>query len=138
MPQNLIKLSVGTESPETLRRWQEYMQQMHGRIFHTTRMTPKRRDEVLDGGSIYWVIKGAIRARQKVIDLEEFVDEEGIKHCRIVLDPELIETATWPHRAFQGWRYLGEDKTPPDAKSGQNDDDLPDDMAMELRDLGLI
>jgi hypothetical protein len=138
MPQNLIKLSVGTESPETLRRWQEYMQQMHGRIFHTTRMTPKRRDEVLDGGSIYWVIKGAIRARQKVIDLEEFVDEEGIKHCRIVLDPELIETATWPHRAFQGWRYLGEDKTPPDVKSGQNDDDLPDDMAMELRDLGLI
>ncbi|MEQ5777784.1 MULTISPECIES: DUF1489 family protein [unclassified Thalassospira] len=138
MPQNLIKLSVGTESPETLRQWQEYMRQTYGRIYHTTRMTPKRRDDVLDGGSIYWVIKGAIRCRQRVIDLEEFTDEAGIKHCRIVLDDNLIETAAYPHRAFQGWRYLAEDKTPPDAKAGGNTDALPEDMAMELRDLGLI
>jgi hypothetical protein len=101
-------------------------------------MSPKRRDEVIDGGSIYWVIKGAIRCRQRVIDLEEFTNEAGIKHCAIVLDDNLIETAAYPHRAFQGWRYLAADKTPPDAKTGGNSDALPEDMAMELRDLGLI
>ncbi|OSQ44888.1 DUF1489 family protein [Thalassospira alkalitolerans] len=138
MPLHLIKLSVGTESPETLRQWQAYFGGLHGRIFHTTRMTPKRRAEILDDGSIYWVIKGAIRARQRVLDLEEFIDEEGVKYCRIVLDPELIETRTYPHRAFQGWRYLTADKCPPDEKQSRGTDTLPEDMADELRELGLI
>ena len=101
-------------------------------------MTPKRRAEILDDGSIYWVIKGAIRARQRVLDLEEFIDEEGVKYCRIVLDPELIETRTYPHRAFQGWRYLTADKCPPDEKQSGGTDALPEDMADELRELGLI
>ncbi len=87
---------------------------------------------------IYWVIKGAVRCRQRVIDLEEFVDNEGIKHCRIVLDPDLIETRPWPHRAFQGWRYLPEDKCPPDEKQNADTDALPDDLADELKSLGLI
>lgn len=108
------------------------------RVYHTTRMTPKRKAEILDGGSIYWVFKGAIRCRQEVLDLEEFVNEEGTKYCRIVLDPELIETRPYPHRAFQGWRYLKEDKCPPDDKQGGGTETLPDDMADELRDLGLI
>lgn len=138
MPLHLIKLSVGTESPETLRQWQAYFGNLHGRIYHTTRMTPKRKTEILAGGSIYWVIKGAIRARQRVVDLEDFIDDEGIKHCRIVLDPELLETRPWPHRAFQGWRYLTEDKCPPDENQADGAEALPEDMADELRELGLI
>ncbi|WP_033067583.1 DUF1489 family protein [Thalassospira australica] len=138
MPLNIIKLSVGTDSPESLKEWQTYFQAMNGRIFHTTRMTPKRKAEILDGGSIYWVIKGAIRCRQKIIDLEEFVNEEGTKYCRIVLDDELIATRPYPHRAFQGWRYLTDDKCPPDDQQGGGTETLPDDMADELRDLGLI
>ena len=129
MPLHIIKLSVGTETPEGLREWQTYFQATYGRVYHTTRMTPKRKAEILDGGSIYWVFKGAIRCRQQVLDLEEFVNEEGTKYCRIVLDPE---------RAFQGWRYLKEDKCPPDDKQGGGTETLPDDMADELRDLGLI
>ncbi|URK19172.1 DUF1489 domain-containing protein [Thalassospira sp. GO-4] len=138
MPLHIIKLSVGTETPEGLREWQTWFQSAYGRVFHTTRMTPKRRDEILNGGSIYWVFKGAIRCRQRVIDLEEFTNEEGVKYCRIVLDPELIDTRPYPHRAFQGWRYLTEDKCPPDDKQGGGSEALPDDMADELRDLGLI
>ena len=111
MPLHIIKLSVGTETPEGLREWQTYFQATYGKLFHTTRMTPKRKAEILDGGSIYWVFKGAIRCRQRIIDLEDFVNEEGTKYCRIVLDPELIETRPYPHRAFQGWRYLDRKST---------------------------
>lgn len=138
MPLNIIKLSVGTETPDGLREWQSSFLAIYGRVYHTTRMTPKRKAEILAGGSIYWVIKGAIRCRQQVIDLEEFINEEGTKYCRIVLDPELIETRPYPHRAFQGWRYLTDDKCPPDDKQGGGTEALPDDMADELRDLGLI
>ncbi|MEQ8284808.1 DUF1489 domain-containing protein [Thalassospira sp.] len=138
MPLHIIKLSVGTETPEGLREWQTYFQATYGRVFHTTRMTPKRKAEILDGGSIYWVFKGAIRCRQRILDLEDFVNEEGTKYCRIVLDPELIETRPYPHRAFQGWRYLTEDKCAPDDQQGGGTETLPDDMADELRDLGLI
>lgn len=138
MSLNIIKLSVGTETPDGLREWQSSFQAIYGRVYHTTRMTPKRKDEILAGGSIYWVIKGAIRCRQQVIDLEEFVNEEGTKYCRIVLDHEIIDTRPYPHRAFQGWRYLTEDKCPPDDKQGGGTEALPDDMADELRNLGLI
>lgn len=90
-------------------------------LFHTTRMIPKRRDELLDGGSLYWVIKGSVQARQKLIDVRPFKDDEGTRRCHLVLDPALVETRPQPRRAFQGWRYL----TPVDA---------PDDLTVHDRD----
>ncbi|MDP2700067.1 DUF1489 family protein [Thalassospira sp.] len=138
MPLHLLKLSVGSESPDSLRQWQAHYEGLRGRIYHTTRQTPKQRDALLAGGSIYWVIKGAIRCRQLITDLEDYIDDEGIKYCRIILDRDVIDTATYPHRAFQGWRYLTQDKCPPDAHTGTATDALPDDMAVQLRELGLI
>lgn len=143
MSLHMIKLSVGSESIDTLAAWQQtrikeaVAQGLSPNPRHYTRVKPKREAELLDGGSIYWVIKGAIRARQNLVAFESYTDEEGVRRCAIVLDPELVPTRTTPHRAFQGWRYLTEDKAPQDAVPGE-DADLPDDLARDLQDLGLL
>jgi hypothetical protein len=92
--------------------------------FHTTRMVPKRAAELLDGGSLYWVIKGNIQARQRLVDIRPFVDTDGISRCHLVLEPVLHETSWAPRRPFQGWRYLDPKDAPPDlsapVKRGRN------------------
>jgi hypothetical protein len=141
MPLHLIKLSVGTESPETLAQWQAGVSERLGRIVHTTRMTPRRGEEVLDGGSIYWVIKKLVRVRQRIIGLHEGVDEEGRGFCAIELDPELVPVEPRSHRPFQGWRYLKPEDAPPDLRHGtqaSGDAAPPPEMAAELRKLGLL
>lgn len=140
---HLIKLAVGVEDFDHLvslqqnRIVQAEAQGLSPNPRHITRMTPKRQKELLDGGSIYWVIKGAVRARQKLVALETFIDEEGVRRCAFVLDPDLIATKNCPHRAFQGWRYLDPVKAPDDA-SGGPDDNLPDELARDLDALGLL
>ena len=114
MTLHLIKLSVGTEDILHLARWQARRRRLAGRLFHQTRMTPKRTDELLDGGSIYWVIRGQIRARQRLLGIERQQDESGRAYALLVLDPELHRTAAVPHRAFQGWRYLQPEDAPQD------------------------
>lgn len=151
---NLIKLSVGTESVADLAGWQKERVRHNKSIKrwkthqssprHITRQWPQRRDELLDGGSIYWVIKGAIRARQRIIALEEVpVEAEDAREgkipkpkCALVLDPELIPTQAQPHRAFQGWRYFDGAKAPGDAKAGNSE--IPENLAAELGELGLL
>ena len=76
---------------------------------HITRMTPKRGDELLAGGSLYWVIRGEIAAREKIIAIEPFRDKDGIGRCRLVMQPKVIAVSPRPMRAFQGWRYLTPD-----------------------------
>ena len=73
---------------------------------HRTRMVPKRADELLDGGSLYWVIRGEVMCRQRLIDIRPFVDKEGVGRCHLVLEPKLTLVEPRPRRAFQGWRYL--------------------------------
>ncbi|MEM8648169.1 MAG: DUF1489 domain-containing protein [Pseudomonadota bacterium] len=138
MTVHLLKLSVGSESVESLADWQAFRLKQVGRLFHTTRMRPKRRDEVLDGGSIFWVIKGMILCRQLVTDLEEFVDEENINRCRIILHNELVPVRPLPRRAFQGWRYFDVDDAPPDLPRAQAKSDMPPEMRSELAELGLL
>lgn len=143
-PLNLIKLSVGTEDAEHLALWQKRrLREEHEagrgeRLFHVTRNTPRRAAELLDDGSIYWVIKGRIRVRQKLVGFETDVDRDERRICRLMLDPRLIETEAWRCRAFQGWRYLLPDATPPDLGAGSPDHAIPHAMAAELRELGLI
>lgn len=84
---------------------------------HETRMFPRRREEILDGGSIYWVIRGVVLVRQKILDLELRAGEDGIERCAIMLDPALVPTEAQPRRAFQGWRYLREEDAPRDIAS---------------------
>ncbi|MEM7427211.1 MAG: DUF1489 domain-containing protein [Pseudomonadota bacterium] len=138
MTVNHIKLSVGSESIETLEEWQEHRLSQEGKLFHTTRMRPKRREEVLSGGSIYWVIKGMVLCRQKITDLEEFVDAENISRCRIILDPELVPVRPVPRRAFQGWRYFEPADAPPDLPRNAKLNGIPAQMRQDLTELGLI
>ncbi len=144
MTVHLIKLSVGIENIDHLTRVQEgrlrqaAAEGRAGRLFHRTRHMPRRSEELLDGGSIYWIIKGRTRARQRLIGFESDVDEEGRKFCRLMLEPGLVPTDPWPHRPFQGWRYLETKDAPPDRMRGQADQEMPEEMIEELRDLGLL
>lgn len=139
---HLIKLSVGTTDVGDLASWQarrlrDSVESGGGRrLWHTTRNMPRRGEELLGGGSIYWVIKGRVLARQRLSGLERDVDMEGRRFCRLMLDPDLIEVAPWPHRPFQGWRYLQAADAPPDLDA--IDPGLSPEMAAELRELGLL
>jgi len=141
---HLIKLCVGVEEPEELRQWQAMRRKQRKAAgerddtFHITRMVPKRKEELLDGGSLYWVMKGSIRARQRLLDIETFTDNEGINRCVLVLDPEVVLTELRGRRPFQGWRYLKAEDAPPDVSGSDADDDMPEDMRAELKALGLI
>jgi hypothetical protein len=145
MPLHLIKLSVGCESVRELKSWvaeriqtakKKGLPQHH---IHITRMTPKRGEELLAGGSIYWVIKGEIAAREKIIAIEPFRDRDGIGRCRLVMQPKVIPVLQRPMRAFQGWRYLAHSDVPPDLGSaGAGIAAMPEPLRRELRDLGLL
>jgi hypothetical protein len=140
---HLLKLSVGPESLADLARWQNARLKEKKKkrqpllLQHVTRMTPKRANELLDGGSIYWVIKGHIVARQKLVDLKP-VKKEGKPHCAIVYEPKLILVARRRHRPFQGWRYLQPKDAPPDITDPKSAKNLPEALKVELADLGLL
>ncbi|TMV09954.1 DUF1489 family protein [Ruegeria sediminis] len=138
---NLIKLSVGSESVDSLAEWQEGHRQQFddGLPRHITRMWPKRESEILDGGSIYWVIRGTIQCRQRILRLDEVIGQDGIRRCAIVLDPELHRTQSAQKRPFQGWRYLKPEDSPPDLpKEREQDDALPDELNRALAEIGVL
>ncbi|MFP7673894.1 DUF1489 family protein [Marivita sp. S0852] len=138
---HLIKLSVGSDSVEQIEDWQQNRskQRINGAYFHLTRMWPKREKELLNGGSIYWVVKGFLQARQRIVGLEEMIGDDGIRRCGIVLDPDIIRTTVAPKRPFQGWRYLKPEDAPQDlGKSRKNDDPLPPELAGALADIGVL
>lgn len=137
---NIIKLCVGAESVEDLTDWHRAHAHVWaaGTTEHVTRMCPKRQTELLDGGSLYWVIKGAILARQRLLGLEERRGSDGIARCALVLDAEIIRTESALRRPFQGWRYLDPAESPRDLPKGRAADDaLPPDLARALAEIGL-
>lgn len=137
---HLIKLSVGSDSVEGLAEWQETarLRWADKRPRHITRMWPRRADEVLNGGSIYWVIKGVILCRQRILDLQEVVGEDGIRRCGIVLDTPLIRVEAVPRRAFQGWRYLPPSDAPRDLDAaGAQQGILPPALQSALAEIGV-
>jgi hypothetical protein len=145
MPLHLLKLCVGAESIADLKDWiASRLDEMarNGEVVeqrHTTRMVPTRLVELLDGGSLFWVIKGHIAARQPLIDIRPFTDSDGIGRCHLVLVPSVIPVDPRPCRPFQGWRYLKDDTTPPDLdKIGYDVSAMPEPMRRELRALGLL
>lgn len=136
---NLVKLCVGAAQIEDLIAWQSSRAWPEGQPIHVTRMWPKREDELLAGGSLYWVFKGQILARQKVISLQEVIGADGIRRCAISLDPNIIRTQATARRAFQGWRYLTREDSPPDLPQTRPAEvPLPSDLARALADIGLI
>lgn len=138
---NLIKLSVGTESVEGLAQWHlsKRAQSEDGLPRHVTRMWPKREAEIINGGSIFWVIKGLVQCRQRILRLDEVIGGDGIRRCAIVLDPQLHRTQSVLKRPFQGWRYLAPEDSPPDLPEGRsNDDVLPVDLNRALAEIGIL
>ena len=124
MTLNLIKLCVGAQSIEDLERWQQgrlalaRASRQKERLVHTTYQSPKRQKELLDGGSLYWVIKGVVQVRQKLIGFDEGTKEDGRRCCLLILDPELVAVRPVKRRAFQGWRYLSAEDAPADLGGG--------------------
>ncbi|MEO8530940.1 MAG: DUF1489 domain-containing protein, partial [Deltaproteobacteria bacterium] len=106
---------------------------------HITRMWPKAEKQLLAGGSLYWVIKGAVMCRQRIVRLDEVIGADGNRRCGIIMDPTVIRTASVPRRPFQGWRYLDPADSPPDLpKMREGDDVLPPGMAEELAAMGIL
>jgi hypothetical protein len=146
MPLHLIKLCVGCDSIRDLEDWiKQKLKEKRKRgekkpeRMHITRMVPKRADELTDGGSLYWVIRGEILCRERILAIRPFVDKSGIGRCGIVLDPKVVPVEPRPYRAFQGWRYLADKDAPPDlGKVGRGTAAMPEKLRRELRELGLM
>jgi len=145
MPLHLIKLCVGADSVDDLTAWiKQRLKQKKARgekpeHIHTTRMVPKRAEELLDGGSLYWVIRGQIMCREKLRAVRPFVDKEGVGRCRLVLEPKVVLVEPRPFRAFQGWRYLEAKDAPRDLdRAAPGAKHMPEPLRRELRDLGLL
>ena len=145
MPLHLLKLCVGADSIDDLEQWiasRMAAKKKRGEPLehiHTTRMTPKRAEELLDGGSLYWVIKGQVAAREKLLDIRPFTDAEGIGRTDLVLSGAVIPVMPRPCRPFQGWRYLQARDAPEDL--GRNAGaiaEMPETLRRELRELGLL
>ncbi|PIW27673.1 MAG: DUF1489 domain-containing protein [Rhodobacterales bacterium CG15_BIG_FIL_POST_REV_8_21_14_020_59_13] len=143
MTLHLIKLCVGIDTVEDLEayRIQRSKEQSARGVpiqsVHVTRMFPKQAERLLDGGSLYWVIKRVVQCRQRILSLDEIVGEDGIRRCAIVMDPEIVRTSPATRRPFQGWRYLKTEEAPMDisdpAAGGEN---LPPDLRRKLIEIG--
>jgi hypothetical protein len=138
---HLQKLSVGTENVADLAAWQasKRAQAPDGLPRHVTRMWPKRAEELLSGGSIYWVVKGSLLCRQRIVRLDEYIGADGIRRCAIVIDPELIRVVPSLKRPFQGWRYLKPEDAPKDLPAGrENEEALPPSLSAALAEIGIL
>jgi hypothetical protein len=145
MTVHLLKLCVGVDTVQELKAWQDERLKRLTRarkvpeLCHRTLQMPRRRDEVLDGGSLYWVIKGFVLVRQRVLDLRPDTKDDCTACCGIVLDHALVATRPHPRRAFQGWRYLDAADAPRDVGSVDSaEDEMPRAMRADLRELRLI
>jgi hypothetical protein len=145
MSLHLIKLCVGCDTIGDLEEWIEENRAHHRRLdrayeqTHTTRMVPKRLDALVDGGSLYWVIRGQIACRQRLLCVRPFTDGDGIGRCHLVLEPVVVPVRPRPCRPFQGWRYLERNDAPPDLGRAAGDlAAMPEALRRELADLGLL
>ncbi|MCK0197574.1 DUF1489 family protein [Ancylobacter sp. 6x-1] len=145
MALHLLKLCVGAESIQDLEDWiaerlaEQAASGQPVQQTHTTRMVPTRIDELLDGGSLYWVVKGEVACRQKLLGVTPFVDGDGIRRCHLVLEPVVYRVEPRPNRPFQGWRYLQPKDAPGDLSGDAGGGEaMPETLRRELRSLGLI
>ncbi len=146
MTVHLIKLCVGADSIADLENWIAVRQAERARLgrpaeqVHTTRMSPRRRDDLLDGGSLYWVIRGMIQCRQRLTDIRSVVGDDGIDRCELVMEPRVVPVVPRPRGPFQGWRYLEAREAPADfgADGAGDTATMPEGLRRELAALGLL
>ena len=137
---HLKKLAVGIDSVENLKIRQKIIFNEYNKIIHVTRNTPKKKDDLIAKGSMYWVIKRRVLVRQKIKDINSVIRNDGSKGCEIELDSELIKVIPTPMRPFQGWRYYSSEDVPSDLSLNVNNDNeeaLTDELNAELIKLGL-
>lgn len=143
---NFLRTGVGVESVSHLHDIQSSYRRlrMDGKdyAFLTTRRTPTRANDLINGGSVYWIVKRQICARQEIIDVQTLEDDEGKAYCRIVMSPTIMLTSPVSHRHIQGWRYLTPEKAPQDLRlfdpNGHNENEMDAQMAADLAELGLL
>ena len=145
MPLHLIKLCVGCDSVADLEDWiKQKLAERKKRgqkleHIHTTRMLPKRAEELKDGGSLFWVIKGQVTCRERILDIRQTTGKDGIRRCQVVLDGTCVLVEPRPRSAFQGWRYLDDKEAPRDlSRAAPGASKMPEQMRRELRELGLL
>lgn len=145
MPLHLIKLCVGCDSVADLEDWikqklkEKKRRGQKAEHIHTTRMLPKRAAELTDGGSLFWVVRGQIACRERILDIRPFTDKDGIGRCRVVLDGKVVLVEPRPRAAFQGWRYLEAKEAPRDlSRAAPGAAKMPEAMRRELQELGLL
>jgi len=145
MSLHLIKLCVGCDSVADLEDWvkqklkEKKKRRQKPEHIHTTRMFPKRADELKAGGSLYWVIRGQIACRERILDMRPTTGKDGVKRCQIVLEGKLTLVEPRPRSAFQGWRYLLGKEAPRDlSRAAPGASRMPEQMRRELRELGLL
>jgi hypothetical protein len=141
---NMIKLCVGCDSVADLEDWvaqklkEKKRRRQKPEHIHTTRMSPKRAEELI-GGSLYWVIRGQVSCRERIVDLRQTTGKDGIRRCQIVMDGKIVPVEPRPYRAFQGWRYYDAKDAPRDlSRAGRGLLKMPEPMRRELRELGLL
>jgi hypothetical protein len=140
---HLLKLCVGAASVEDLLAWRqrwraETAAQGADQTFrHVTRMWPRRAEELLAGGSLYWVFKGIILARQRILSLDRCDLGDGVERCAIALDEAVVRTHPQPRRPFQGWRYLPAEEAPPDLDAADATEALPPELQAALAEFGV-
>lgn len=138
MALNILKLCVGVSEIEELESWVKDVEAGRDTLDHVTRMFPKRKAEIVPGGSLYWVMRGMILCRQPIAALEPVTGADGIARCRIMFKPQIISVRPAPRRAFQGWRYLEEADAPPDLPKTGRAEGTHEKMRRELAELGLL
>jgi hypothetical protein len=121
-----------------LQEWQDNELKCNRQLFHTTRMKPKKINEILPDGSIYWIAKNKFFARQKIIEFQDVIRRDGKSACKIIFDKKLYKVAGIAHRPFQGWRYLTQEKVPQDIFSDKNNNEIPSSMMAELNEFGIL
>jgi hypothetical protein len=146
MALHLIKLCVGIDSIADLEtrikarlKARRAAGETSPQPVHRTRMVPKRASELIDGGSLYWVIKGQVSARQAIKSIDPFKDDDGVGRCLIIMDKKLVPVMPRRMRPFQGWRYLRPEDAPADIQAGLGETaEMPEELRRELRALGLL
>jgi hypothetical protein len=138
MALHLIKLCVGVSEIEEMKSWVKIAKGNGEVLDHVTRMFPRRADEIVSGGSLYWVIRGMILCRQPIADLVPTMGADEIERCQIVFKPQIILVRPTPRRPFQGWRYLTEADAPIDMPRGSAGHEMNEQMRRDLAALGLL
>jgi len=129
---HLTKVAFGCRTLDALEK--RVAARSHGgEVRVVTRMRPKRMDELI-GGSLHWIVKHRLVARQEILRFEDRKDGR----IDIILSAGLELIPAVPKRAHQGWRYLSDDDAPGADADDSGLSELPPLLYGKLAALNLV